>query len=83
MQRGPRTTTKEKLLQIFEASPDLTLQEYGNRLGVTKERVRQLIACLGLERQRRKHAGQPICPECGGRKSYEAKLCRACWWQSR
>ncbi|MCL0060860.1 hypothetical protein M1N88_03165, partial [Dehalococcoidia bacterium] len=77
-----RTSTREKLLQIFEASPDLTLQEYGNRLGITKERVRQLIESLGLERQRPKYAGRPICPECGGRKSYEAKLCRACWRQS-
>ena len=72
---------------IRELWPDHTLAEIGERFGISRERVRQLGAALGLQTKRKvptrrvgRDEPQPdlICPLCGGPKSAESIQCHPC-----
>jgi hypothetical protein len=40
------TTRRQQILEIVQSTPEATLQEIGDRVGVTKERVRQICVVL-------------------------------------
>ena len=47
-----KRTTWKLLARLLEADPTRTLQEYADELGISRERVRQIIDKHGLQRRR-------------------------------
>ncbi len=70
--------TEERLRELFGRDPSLKLTEYAAILGVSKQRVHQLLHQMGL-RQRWDPRRSAVCPVCGGRKRYSSKVCWPCW----
>lgn len=71
LRRGPRRgSTSEKVARIVAKNPRLTLECIGLRVGVSRERVRQIVQRDGLTRvdqqeARRRHLLEWPCPNCG------------------
>ena len=70
--------TWERLSELFGLDPSLKLTEYAAILGVSKQRVHQLLHQTGLRQKRAPRTGL-VCPVCGGRKGYAARVCWPCW----
>ncbi len=70
-------TARQQVVIIRETSPCLTLRAIGNKVGVSGERVRQI---LNSEKMATRHwtARSTRCPQCGGKKSMSARVCMSC-----
>lgn len=68
-------------LQRLCQDPSLSLAQIAARLGVSRQRIHQVIKREGLSKPRPVRPPRPtiICPRCGGRKSDQATLCRKCF----
>ena len=71
------------VIETRKRNPCATLQQIGDKFGVSRERIRQILEPYGFPKGitiRRKVAGHsPICPICGGKKVQNAKFCRSCY----
>ena len=70
-------TTKELIRNLRVAHPDMKAKHMASDLGVSRERVRQILNELGLPI----HFPpiEYVCIDCGKPVSYKAKRCRACY----
>jgi hypothetical protein len=78
------TTTAQKAVELKRKNPCLTLEAIGDSLGVTRERVRQILQEHGFDTKRR--IKTRICAGCGrvyrvseGGRKYHS---RECWKKS-
>lgn len=82
-----------KLKELVEQEPTPTLQEIGDTLGVSKQRVAQVLRRERIKKPRARgpelrqqiketaHRRQEMqtCPECGGHKTKSAETCQKCF----
>ena len=68
MLRKSRTTGENRDIVTYlrRTSPDMTLQEIGSHVGISRERVRQILVSEQLEtRSRGRYLPLPVCLYCG------------------
>jgi DNA-directed RNA polymerase subunit RPC12/RpoP len=61
------TGTKELVIKLREKSPCMTLQAIGDRCGVSRERVRQILKSEGMETKHFDTRVKYYCTRCGKR----------------
>ncbi len=77
--KGSQKVYRIDVIKTKVLNPCATLQQIGDKYGITKERIRQIIKPLKLPTgQHARSSHDYICPQCGSKKSYGSKLCRKC-----
>lgn len=74
-------TTAEKVRALRQQNPSMPTHLIAEKVGRSRERIRQLLVKLGLPTDLRQRVWD-ICPVCGGKKRREAKLCWKCYKES-
>lgn len=72
---GPNT---KSVIFFRKERPEFTCAEIARRVGLTRERVRQILFEAGLSTTREGYGESIICPDCGGPKNSAPKRCRDC-----
>lgn len=72
-------------LKIHLVNPTWTLVEIGREMGLSRERVRQLLAQSGIRIGHKKghRSLNYVCPQCGKPKNKSSKLCQPCSYSNR
>jgi hypothetical protein len=68
--------SRDRVISLRKSNPDMTLIEIGNEIGITKERVRQILASEHLETRstNRIPAPMPLCKQCGMPVPYRKRI---------
>jgi hypothetical protein len=71
----------KKAIELRKATPCLTLQQIGDKLGVTRERVRQLLNKGEMPTKHYHYNSKLHCAKCGKKLFAPSKsgLCQGCW----
>lgn len=79
--------TRAKVRASLAANPVQTLKQVGDEVGITRERVRQIIRDEGLHRAPLERPdNRPTCASCGKRRAWQTYVrptCNACTPQVR
>jgi hypothetical protein len=71
---------RDRVRELRLDNPQATLQEIGNSCGISRERVRQILASEGLPTSARRAKIFKICKACGKKLSWRSKTgyCASC-----
>lgn len=75
--------TRSKVLALVHLDQYATQTQIARAVGVSRERVRQILKTEGIAFGRYWGRPKPTCPSCGKPMSYTSKSCRKCWEASR
>lgn len=77
---NPRRSRIKEVLVLKDDNPQLSLAEIGREVGLSRERVRQIIKASGKVY---KKVDKEICPLCQGQKKPRTKYCKTCYHKLR
>ena len=72
------TARQTSIIATRDRNPCATLQEIGDKYGITRERVRQVLKEAGVQTKHVLRVNHLICPFCGGEKTYNSSRCPTC-----